>query len=93
MEVPLISVNILLCRKAAHLLVIISMRLKIDQLMLMDSIDVMICTIYSGLDSGYNFYEIKTGMAMLSRLCQVYIRYSIRSGLALINLIEIMYSV
>ena len=34
----LISVSILLCRKAAYLLVIISMRLKIDQVMLRDSI-------------------------------------------------------
>ena len=40
-EVLSSSVIILLCRKASHLVVIISMRLKIDQVMLRDSIDLL----------------------------------------------------
>ena len=40
------------------------MRLKIDRVMLMDSIGFMKFTTCSGLDSGYNFHEIKTGMMM-----------------------------
>jgi hypothetical protein len=69
------SVSSLLCRKPAHLVVIISMRLKIDQVMLRAVIELVGRTTWSGWDWWYNFNEIKTGLAMemmiISRLWQV----------------------
>ena len=56
----LISVSILLCRKAAYLLVIISMRLKIDQVMLRASIVIT--------DKDYQYDDVQDIILMRLKL-------------------------